>query len=176
MAYLEPGLGIRWLSRGAGARRGGEATALVASRNHQNLTARRARRMRSQPLVDARQVEPVAALRQHSDFVAGGELRQADRAVGELARGLDGGGELGEGAEDLLLNAFVGGGRRRRRSGGGGGEAEAAEAGAAGDGDEAEDADEGADEGGEDDDEVGVDDGGGGGVAGRGGGRVAVLA
>ena len=104
--------------------------------------------------------EAMSALRKHSDFVSGCELGEADRAVGELDSGFGGGGDLGEGAEDLLLDAFVGGGGRRLGSSVGGGEAEAAETAAAGDGDEAEDADESAEEGGEDDDEVGIDDGG----------------
>lgn len=116
--------------------------------------------MRSEPGVDAADVEAMSALRQHSDFVSGGELREADRAVRKLDRRFRCGGELGEGAEDLLLDAFVGGGGRRLGSSVGGGEAEAAETAAAGDGDEAEDADESAEEGGEDDDEVGIDDGG----------------
>lgn len=115
--------------------------------------------MRSEPGVDAADVEAMSALRQHSDFVSGGELRKADRAIGEFNSGFGGGGELGEGAEDLLLDTFVGGGGRRLGSGGRG-EAEAAETAAASDGDEAKDADKCAEESGEDDNEVGVDNGG----------------
>lgn len=115
--------------------------------------------MRSEPGVDAANMESMSALRQHSDFVSGCELREADRAIGEFNGGFGSGGELGEGAEDLLLDAFVGGSGRRLGSGSRG-EAEAAETAAARDGDETEDADECAEEGGEDDDEVGVDHGG----------------
>lgn len=64
--------------------------------------------MRFEPRVDAGHVEAMAALRQHSDFVSGGELRQTDRAIGEFHRGFGGRGELRDGAEDLLLDAFVG--------------------------------------------------------------------
>ena len=67
--------------------------------------------MGSEPGVDAGDVEGVAALRQLADLVADGELGEADRAVGELGSQVDGEGDLREGAEDLLLEAFV---RRRR--------------------------------------------------------------
>jgi len=116
--------------------------------------------VRSEPAVDAADVESMSALRQHSDFVSGGELREAYSAIGEFNGGFGVGSELGEGAENLLLDAFVGGGGRRLGSGGRR-EAEAAETAAARDGDEAKDADERAEEGGEDNDEVGVDNGGG---------------
>lgn len=160
LPYLESGLGFRLRRRrGAGARRNRDPTALVAPSNYQNLTARWTRGVRSEPGVDTANMESMSALRQHSDFVSGGELREADRAIGELTCGFGCGGELGEGAEDLFLDAFVGSSGRRLWSGGRG-EAEAAETAAARDGDEAEDADECAEEGGEDDDEVGVDNGG----------------
>lgn len=128
LPYLESGVGIRWRRGGAGAGGGRcrEPAALVTSRNRrQNLTARGARRMRSEPRVDATHVEAMAALRQHSDFVSGGELGEADRAIGELHRGFGGRGELRERTQDLLLDAFVGGSRRRRRRRGGGGGGEA---------------------------------------------------
>lgn len=43
--------------------------------------------MRSQPRVDAVDVESVAALRQDSDFLAGGELGEANGALGQLLVG-----------------------------------------------------------------------------------------
>ena len=54
----------------------------------------------------------MAALRERADLVAGGELGESDCAVDELGRQIDGEGELREGAECLLLEAFI---RRRRR-------------------------------------------------------------
>lgn len=92
-----------------------ESTALLApGGGHAHLTTRRARRVRSQPRVDASHVESMAALRQRSDFVSGDELRQANGAVGEFTDVFDGVvSELREGIEDFLLEAFV---RRRRRS------------------------------------------------------------
>lgn len=91
--------------------------------------------MRSEPRVDAGDVESVAALRKQADLVAVGVLRQADRALAEL--GVGGGGVVSEPRkrlEDLLLEAFVGGG-------GGGGGGAVTEPGASGHGDEADDAD-----------------------------------
>lgn len=61
-----------------------------------------------EPRVDACQVEGVAALRQHPDLVAGGELLQADWAVGEPGGRIHGEVELGERSEDLLLEAPIG--------------------------------------------------------------------
>ena len=135
-------------------------------------------------------MEAVAALRQHTDLVAGGELRQADRALrrghplapvagtgtGAVAGDI---GEFWERVEDLFLEAAVGEGLARRGSSGAGGGA-TAEPGAACDGDEADDADEGAEQRRQDDHEVGLDggclrrrhggiNGGGGGVFGGGG-------
>lgn len=104
----------------------------------------------------------MAALRQHADFLAGGELRQANGAVGELLRLLPvfAVGELRQRLQNLLLEAFVGRGSRRRRRirrGCRGPAGEAADPGAARHRDEAEHADEGAEESGEDHYEVGVD-------------------
>lgn len=149
--------------------RGRQIAALIAhrGRGQQNPAAGRAGGVGSEPRVDAGHVERVSAVGQHSDFVPVGEVGQTDGAVGESGGGIGGEGELGEGAEDLLLEALVGLGRRRGRrgrrrgatsaGGEGGGRGESSEPGAAGDGDEAEDAYEGAEEGCEDDDEVGVD-------------------
>ncbi|PQQ11230.1 hypothetical protein Pyn_18901 [Prunus yedoensis var. nudiflora] len=62
-----------------------EAATLVALiRNLRNLSAGGAGRVRSQPHVDARHVEAVATLRQLPDLVPGGELGEADGALGEL--------------------------------------------------------------------------------------------
>lgn len=71
--------------------------------------------MRAEPHVDAADMEAVAALRQDADFVPSDEFRQADGAVREFGIKTGGEGLLGEGAEGLLLEAFVGG--RGRRSG-----------------------------------------------------------
>ena len=72
----------------------------------------------------------MAALRELADLVAGGELGEADHAVGELGRQIGGEGELREGAERLLLlEAYVSRRRQRTRStgdGGGGGRGHAA--------------------------------------------------
>lgn len=166
--------GDRDRARARGRRR--EIAALLAhrGRSNQDPAAGRAGGVRSEPRVDAGHVERVPAVGQHSDFVPVGEIRETDGAVGESGGGFGGEGELGEGAEDLLLEALVGLGRRRGRRGRRRGAAgvgreggESAEPGAAGDGDEAEDAYEGAEEGREDDDEVGVD---GDGFRGRAGG------
>ena len=59
-------------------------------------------------------MEPVPALRQHSDFVSSDEFSQADSAVRWISGGLGGVGNLREGSEDFLLQAFVG---RSLRSG-----------------------------------------------------------
>ncbi|KAK2977165.1 hypothetical protein RJ640_027778 [Escallonia rubra] len=62
--------------------------------------------MRAQPHVNALDVEPVAALRHDADLVAAGVLRQADGALRRELPGRGGVvGELGEGLEDLLLEA-----------------------------------------------------------------------
>ena len=63
--------------------------------------------MRSEPRVDAYDVEPVAAVRQHSDFFSGDEFRQADGAIGEFHGVFDGVSEFRERIEDFLLQAFV---------------------------------------------------------------------
>lgn len=88
--------------------------------------------MRAKPGVNTGDVESVAAVGEDSDLVALGELGQADGALSELP--LDGGsrveGELGEGAESLLLEALV---RESWRGGGIGSGGCAAEPRAAGD-------------------------------------------
>lgn len=93
--------------------------------------------MRSEPRVDAGDMEGVAALRELPDLVSDGELGEADGAVGELGGQFGTEAELRECAKDLLLEALVG--RRRRWSGGaaGGGAPgrEAAEPGAPSHGD-----------------------------------------
>lgn len=107
--------------------------------DHQDLTAGRTGGVGAQPRLDAGHVEGVTALRKHEDLLARAELGQADRALrgGEFCGGLGGEGELREGLEDILLEAFVGQSsrrsRRRRRRGRSGGSAggEAAEPGAA---------------------------------------------
>ncbi|CAL5373608.1 unnamed protein product [Camellia sinensis] len=89
--------------------------ALPAPRHDEDLATRRARRVRSEPRVDAGHVESMAALRQHSDLVAVGVLLQADCALSSAElRGGGGGvvGELRQRLEDLLLQAFVRGGVR----------------------------------------------------------------
>lgn len=94
--------------------------------------------MRSEPSVDADDVEAVAALRQHADLVAVGVLRQADSALAASAARTGCGGELlvvgvlRERLEDLLFEALVVlvGGSRAAVAGGA-----AAEPGASGDGD-----------------------------------------
>lgn len=65
-------------------------------RNHRNLTARGAGRVRSQPHVDALHVEAVAALRQLPDLVSRGELGEADGALGELGSAVSRVSELRE--------------------------------------------------------------------------------
>lgn len=70
--------------------------------------------MRSEPSVDAAHMESMAALRQDTDLLADGELRQADGAVfgefsGVLLLRVR---HLWERLQDLLLKAFV----RRCRS------------------------------------------------------------
>ncbi|XXG49195.1 hypothetical protein AAC387_Pa02g3444 [Persea americana] len=91
----------------------------------------------------------MAALREHAYLVAVGELRQADGAVlRELL--LDGAvvGELGEGSDDLLLQALVLRGLTTGEAAGGSKKG-AAKPGAASDKGEFDYADEGAEEGGE---------------------------
>lgn len=129
--------------------------------------------MRAEPRVDARDVEAVAALRQHADLpLPGRELRQADGALAQdqdLPPPVPGRrrgpparrgrrrhgvlvGELRQRPERLLPEPFG-------RGGGGGGRRPAAGARAPGDGGEARDADERAKERGEDGDDAGVDGG-----------------
>lgn len=130
--------GVLRLCSGGGV--GRQAAAGLTAGDDEDLTAGGAGGVRSEPHVDAADVEAVAALGEDSDFVPEGELREADRTVGEFGGAIGGVGELGEGAEDLLLEALVGG----RLSGGsstGGRGGEAAEPSAASDGDEPEDAD-----------------------------------
>lgn len=117
-----------------------ELTALLTpGRHRQNLPTRRARGVGPKPRVDARHVEAVAALRQHADLVAVGELRQADRALRRrhplLRRAVDV-GEFRKRLENLLFEAFVRQSPRRRTAGAGA----TAEPGAASDGDETDDA------------------------------------
>ena len=54
----------------------------------------------------------MAALPELADLIADDELGELDRAVDERGRQIGGEGELREGAECLLLEAFI---RRRRR-------------------------------------------------------------
>ncbi|KAK3034202.1 hypothetical protein RJ639_034342 [Escallonia herrerae] len=99
----------------------------------------------------------MAALRHDADLVAAGVLRQADGALRSELPGRGGVvGELGEGLEDLLLEAPVGGGLASWGAAAGG-RATAAEPGAAGHGYETDDADKGAEESGKDDHEVGLE-------------------
>lgn len=95
---------------GAGAT--GQPATLMTPGNNQDLTARRARRVRPEPRVNARQVESVTTLRQHTELVAGGELRQTDRALGEFLRRrrLRRESQLRERLEHFFLQSFV---RRR---------------------------------------------------------------
>lgn len=101
--------------------------------------------MGSEPLVYTDDVKAVAALRELADLVADGELGETDGTVGELGGGIGGEGELGEGAQDFLLDALVG--PRERRTGQGvrvGGRSdgrEAAEPSASSYGDKTQDAD-----------------------------------
>ena len=108
--WLQPAL-LRLSSRD---RTRAHSTALAARGDLQKQTTRRARGVRSQPRVDASDVESVAARRQHSDLVSGDEFRQANGAIGKLADVAARVSEFGNGFEDLLLEAFV---CRRRRSG-----------------------------------------------------------
>lgn len=57
---------------------------MALTRDLRNLTAGRAGRVRSEPRVDARNVEAVATLRKLPDLVPGGELGEADGALREL--------------------------------------------------------------------------------------------
>ncbi|CAK9163744.1 unnamed protein product [Ilex paraguariensis] len=118
-----------------------QITALLTPTHRQDLTARRARRMRFQPRVNASYMESVSALRQHSDFVSSNKFRQANRAIGKFSSVIvtGGVGELGQRFEDLFLEAFV----RRRRLGRGapGSAGDPAYPGTASDGNEAEYAD-----------------------------------
>ena len=59
-------------------------------------------------------MEATAALPELADLIADDELGELDRAVDERGRQIGGEGELREGAECLLLEAFI---RRRRRGG-----------------------------------------------------------
>ncbi|GER29351.1 membrane-associated protein TcaA [Striga asiatica] len=65
---------LRPISGGGGIGRW-HVPALLAPRHHQNRAAGGARRVGTQPRVDARHMEGVAALGQHPDLLAGGELR-----------------------------------------------------------------------------------------------------
>jgi len=104
----------------------------------------------------------VPALRQHADLVAGGKLRQADRALRPLAPiTFAGVRELRKRVDHSLLQALV---RRRRRRSAAAGRWCPTEPGAARDGDEAHHANESAEESCQDHHEVGLDRGGCGGL------------
>lgn len=109
------GVGYR-CGGGGGGRRSRQFAALLAPGGDQDLPARWTGGVRSEPSVNTSDVEAVAAVRQDSDFVSGGELRQANGAFGEFGGEFRREAELGERLQDLLLQAFVR--RRRRRSGG----------------------------------------------------------
>lgn len=98
-----------------------ELAALLAASHHQDLPARRARRVGPKPHVHASDVEDVAALRQNPDLISLRELPQADGALrSQLGRRLgaaDAVCELGERLEYLLLDALVGGGLSRAEAG-----------------------------------------------------------
>lgn len=154
---LQSSFGISCVGAGACSK----VTALVAflAGGIQDPSAGRAGGVGGEPLVDARQVEGVAAVRKHSDLVTCGKFGKADDAVviRKIGSGLRREGELRERAEDLLIQSLVGLGRRK---GGpdsvGGRRGEAAEPGAAGDGYETEDAYQSAEDGGKYEDEVRV--------------------
>ncbi|KAJ1415704.1 sodium/calcium exchanger 2-like isoform X1 [Sesbania bispinosa] len=97
----------------------------VASRNHQNLTTGRARRMRFEPRVDAGNMEAMVALRK----IAQSEKFTADSAVAV---------SFGRVYRTFFLTPLLAAA---------GGETEAAKTAAAGDGDEAENAYESIEEG-----------------------------
>lgn len=88
---------------------GRELAALLTPRDDQNLAARGAGGVGTEPGVYAAEVEAMAALRQHPDLVPLRELRQADRTF-RRKFGLRGGsvGEFGERLQDLLLQALIG--------------------------------------------------------------------
>ena len=118
----------------------------------EDAAARGAGGVGGEPGVDARDVEGVAALRQHADLLPGRELRQADGALRQDLRLRHGVlvGEARQRPERLLLEPPPGGGL-------GGGGRPGAGARAPRDGGETHDADERAEECREDDDHVGVD-------------------
>jgi len=70
--------------------------------------------VRGEPGVDAVGVETVVTVWERADFIAVGELRQADGAV--LERAVDGGGEgkSGEGLDDGRIETGLGGGSGRK--------------------------------------------------------------
>lgn len=90
-------------------RAGGAADDLLA-RLEQVVAALRARRVRVQPLVDAPDVEPVVALGEEAEAVAGGELREANGALGVEPREVHVGGVIHrrEHLQRLLFDAGVG--------------------------------------------------------------------
>lgn len=136
-----------------------EVAALLASGDYERRAARGAGRVRRKPRVHARHVEPVPALRQHTDLVAAGKFRQADRALRPLAAiTFTGVRELRQRIDHSLLKSLVRG--RRRSSTGADRSWCPTEPGAAGDGDEAHHANESAEERRQDDDEVGLGGGG----------------
>lgn len=109
---LDPGIGF-----GSWARATGYAATFLTPGNHQDLTARRTRRVRPKPRVDTRHVETVAALRHHSELIAGGELHQADRTLGQFLRRrrIWRVSQLRQRLEDFLFQSFVGRSHRRLR-------------------------------------------------------------
>lgn len=107
---LDPGIGF-----GSWAWATGYAATFLTPGNHQDLAARRTRRVRSKPRVDTRNVETVTALGQHSELIAGGELHQADRALGQFLRRrrIRRVCELRQRSENFLFQSFVGRSYRR---------------------------------------------------------------
>lgn len=128
----------------------------------EHAAARRARRVRAQPRVDAGGVEAVVALRQHAHGLPVLKLHEADGALLRLAAAAVGDVRHGrERPQHLLLDALVRRGgataAAASRCPAAGGPRPAARARAPGDEAEAEDADERAEQPGEDDDEVRVE-------------------
>jgi len=151
------GLRLRFAGFGCDRR---EVAALLAAGDDEGRAARGARGVRREPRVHARHVEPVPALRQHTDLVAAGKFRQADRALRPLAPiTFAGVRELRQRIHHSFLQSLVR--RRRRRSTAADVSWCPTEPGAASDGDEAHHANEGAEERCQDDHKVGLDGGGG---------------
>lgn len=117
MIYILSGFQLGLAPGSCAAGNGRKLTALLTAAHHQDLPTGWARRMGSQPRVNASHVEAMPALRQYPYLFPFREISQTDGALRRHLRRVSGGagvGELGKGLQHLLLQAFVGRGLSRR--------------------------------------------------------------